>query len=111
MPSAFSSQACIGLDGVTMRAPATNSAVQNNLFYTPAGGHSTVVNNGAGNTVTNNTASPTSNPAFTNASGSFSFISDFKPTANYSGATSVPAWYDALGVFWSTVWELGAMHN
>jgi hypothetical protein len=109
-PNAFSSQACIGLDGLTMRAPGVDSVVQNNLFYTPAGGHSTVVNNGAGNTVTNNTASPTSNPAFTNASGSFSFISDFKPTANYSGGTSVPVWYDALNLLLNSTWDLGALH-
>jgi hypothetical protein len=68
------------------------------------------VNNGAGNTVTNNTASPTSNPAFTNASGSFSFISDFKPTANYSGGTSVPVWYDALNLLLNSTWDLGALH-
>jgi hypothetical protein len=110
-PNAFSSQACIGLDGLTMRAPGVDSVVQNNLFYIPAGGHSTVVNNGAGNTVTNNTASPTSNPAFTNASGSFSFISDFKPTANYSGGTSVPVWYDALNLLLNSTWDLGAVHN
>ena len=110
-PNAFSSQACIGLDGLTMRAPGIDSVVQNNLFYIPAGGHSTVVNNGAGNTVTNNTASPTSNPAFTNASGSFSFISDFKPTANYSGGTSVPVWYDALNLLLNSTWDLGAVHN
>jgi hypothetical protein len=78
-PNTFSSQACIGLDGVTMRAPAIDSIVQNNLFYVPADGHSTVVNSGTGNSITNNTASPTSNPAFTNASGRFSLISDFKP--------------------------------
>ena len=68
------------------------------------------MNNGSGNTVSNNTASTNSNPAFTNGSGTFSLISDFKPTANYTGGTSVPVGFDALGLLWSTVWDLGAVH-
>jgi len=43
-------------------------------------------------------------------SGHFDLISDFKPTANYLGGTSVPVWYDALGVLWSSTWYLGAVH-
>jgi hypothetical protein len=103
-------QICVGFDGVTMQAPPINSVAQNNLFYIPAGGHATVVNTGAGNTVSNNTGSPTSNPSFTNGSGTFSFLSDFKPTANYLGGTSVPVWSDALGLLWALTWDLGAVH-
>jgi len=109
-PNAQPGQACVGFDGIAMRAPPINSVAQNNLFYVPAGGHATVVNTGAGNTVSHNTATPTNNPGFTNGSGSFSFLSDFKPTANYSGGTSVPVWSDALGLLWASTWNLGALH-
>jgi hypothetical protein len=104
-------QVCIALDGVTMAAPPINSVAQNNLFYIPAAGHATVVNTGAGNTVSNNTASPTSNPLFINGSGTFNLLSDFQPTANYSGGTSVPVWSDALGLLWALTWDLGAVHD
>jgi hypothetical protein len=104
-------QICVGFDGVTMRAPPIDSVAQNNLFYIPAAGHATVVNTGAGNTVSNNTVSPTSNPLFTNGSGTFSLLSDFKPTANYSGGTGVPTRYDALGALRPPTWDLGAVHH
>jgi hypothetical protein len=103
-------QICVGFEGVTMRAPPTGSVAQNNLFYIPAGGHATVVNTGAGNTVSHNTATPTNNPHFTNGSGSFSYLSDFKPTANQVGATTVPVIFDALGRLWPMTWYLGAVH-
>jgi hypothetical protein len=109
-PNALAGQTCIGLDGNSMRAAATNSSAKNNLFYTQAAGHATVVNTGSGNTVADNTASPNLSPGFTNVSGSFSLISDFKPTASYSGAVDVPVWFDALGVQWTTSWDLGALH-
>jgi hypothetical protein len=109
-PSAVNGQTCIAFDGMSFAAPATNSIAQNNLFYTPAGGHTTVTNTGSGNTVSNNTASPSNNPLFTDGSGSFGLISDFKPTANYAGGTGVPVWYDALDVLFSLVWDLGAVH-
>jgi len=38
-------------------------------------------------------------------------ISDYKPTANYSGGTSVPNWYDALGISWGITWDLGAVKH
>jgi hypothetical protein len=104
-------QVCIALDGVTMAAAPINSVAQNNLFYIPASGHATVVNTGTGNTVSNNTVAPTSNPSFTNGSGTFSFLSDFKPTANYLGGTSVPVWSDALGLLWALTYDLGAVHD
>ena len=110
-PNAVQDQRCVGLDGVAMRAPAINSVAQNNLFYVPAAGHTTVVNNGTGNTVSHNTATPTDNPGFTNASGSFSLLSDFTPTTNYSGATVVPAGYDPLRALRAPTWELGAVHH
>jgi len=37
-------------------------------------------------------------------------ITDWKPTANYSGGTGVPVIDDALGVPWSPTWDLGAVH-
>ena len=49
--------------------------------------------------------------SFANASGTLSKITDYKPTANYSGGTSVPVFYDALGVAWSPTWDLGAVHH
>ncbi len=109
-PNAVQDQRCVGFDGLAMRAPAINSVAQNNLFYVPAGGHTTVVNNGTGNTVSNNTATPSNNPGFTNGSGSFSYLSDFKPTANYAGGISVPVWSDALGLLWALTQDLGAVH-
>jgi hypothetical protein len=103
-------QICVALDGVTESAPAINSYAKNTLNYNSAGG-TTVSNTGSGNAVSNNTVSPTSNPGFVNGSGSFSLLSDFKPTANYLGGTSVPVWSDALGLLWAlTSWDLGAVH-
>jgi hypothetical protein len=109
-PNAEQGQRCVGFDGVAMRAPGINSIAQNNLFYVPAGGHATVVNTGAGNTVNNNSVTPSTNPGFTNGSGSFSYLSDFKPTANHVGGTSVPVMFDALGRPWPVTWYLGAVH-
>ncbi len=110
-PDAISGQRCAGFDAVGgLSAPAINSFAKNNLFYTPASGHSTIVNTGTGNTVSNNTATPSNNPAFTDGSGSFSLISDFKPTANYTGGTAVPVWYDALGLLLASTWDLGAVY-
>jgi hypothetical protein len=68
-----------------------------------------VDNTGSGNVVSDNTVTVTNNPGFINGSGSFSLISDFKPTANYSGGTSVPVLYDALGTAWASSWDLGAV--
>jgi len=62
--------------------------------------------------VSNNTSScKTANPGFTNTSGSFSLASDFKPTASYTGATSVPVFDDFFGTQWSGSWDLGATHH
>ena len=102
--------ACAGFSGQNFTAAGINSYAKNNLLYTPSGNRSAVENNGSGNTIGNNTVSSASNPSFSNASGSYSFIADFKPTANYSGGASVPVWYDALGIQWSPSWALGAVH-
>jgi hypothetical protein len=102
--------ACIGFDTLgDGKHPGINSYAKNNLFFV---NHlwPIVVNNGTGNAVSNNTVTSTLNPAVTNASGSFSLISDFKPTASYSGGTSVPVWFDAMDVTWSSTWDLGALH-
>jgi hypothetical protein len=98
----------IGGDGTS--APGINSWAQNNLFYNNGTAGSAVTNNGTGNIVGNNTPNSAANPLVTNASGSFSLISDFKPTTNFSGGVSVPNFFDALGTSWQPTWELGAIH-
>jgi hypothetical protein len=87
---------------------ASNSVVQNNLIF----GAGVPSNSGTGNTISNNTVNTALNPSFTNGSGSFSLMSDFKPTANYSGALSpVPVAIDAVATPWPTQWDLGALHH
>ena len=94
-------------------AAGANSWVQNNLFYSPAGaGQATVVSNqGAGNTVSNNSTNTNADPGFVNASGNFSTLGDFQPTANYSGGVSVPVLVDALNQPWPPTWDLGALRH
>lgn len=105
-------QDCITLAAIgDLIAGAGTSIVKNNLFYASAGANATVVNTGSGNTVSNNTSTVTTNPAFTNGSGAFNLLTDYKPTANFSGGVSVPNFYDALGVAWSPTWDLGAIHH
>jgi hypothetical protein len=91
----YQTSTCVGFEGTSQIAPPNNSYAENNLFYSTHGG-STVANGGSGNTVSNNTTNTTANPGFTNDSGSFSLLSDFTPTANYSGGVSVPVYFDAL---------------
>ena len=102
--------ACAGFDGTNYGAPGINSWARNNLFYNNGSSTSAIVNNGSGNTISNNTANSAMNPGMTNASGAFSSVPDFQPTANYSGGMSVPVWYDALGNPWPSSWDLGAVH-
>jgi hypothetical protein len=94
-----------------MHAPPQNSYAKNNMLYAVSGTHATIINSGANNAITNNSPTSTSNPAFRNGSGTMNMLSDFKPTANYSGGTSVPVWYDAMGIPWPSTWDLGALHN
>jgi len=104
-------QYCVGFSSTGgANAPGINSFAKNNLDYNSSNSGSTVLNSGTGNTVSNNTATITSNPGFTNGGGSFALLTDFKPTANYSGGVSVPVIYDALGTLWSPTWALGAIH-
>jgi len=112
-PNTQPKQTCIGFNIMGAgTAPSINSFAKNNLFYVPSQATGpTVDNTGSGNAVSNNTGTVTNNPGFTNGSGSFRLISDFKPTANFTGGTSVPVPYDALGISWSPTWELGALHN
>ncbi len=106
--SVGSPQYCIGLDTIGgMHAAGTRSFAKNNLFYGVSG--ATVDNTGTGNTVANNSAA-SNNPGFTDATGKFTLISDFKPTTNYSGGVRVPVLYDALNIPWSP-WDLGAVHH
>ena len=112
-PNSKAGQQCIAYDTSGAAAAATaNSIARNNLFYVPGTATGPAVHNtGSGNTVSNNTTTVTSSPGFMNGSGSFSLISDFKPTANYSGGMTVPVWADALGVSWLPTWDLGALHQ
>ncbi len=91
----------------------SSSNAQNTLAYFPSQSNcNTVANSGSGNTVSNNTSNcKTANPGFTNASSSFSLASDFKPTANYTGATSLPLLDDFFGTPWAGSWDLGAVHH
>lgn len=100
-------QACI-------RFESTSSAnvARNNLYYTPGKNTALVVSdNGAGNSVGNNTGNSSLNPSFVNATGAFSRISDYIPSANYTGGISVPVLYDAVGNIWSPAWDLGALRH
>jgi hypothetical protein len=113
-PTGHPLDTCVANDTTGGWTPAQNSIIQNNMMYVATGsGYSTTTNTGTGNTVTNNTAnaSNTSSPGFKNGSGGFNLMTDFKPTANYSGGTSVPNQTDALGVNWLPTWDLGAVHH
>ena len=92
----------------------SNSHFENNLGYFPgnqAGTVPMVINGrGSGNVISNNSSNTLSNPSWTNASGAMKKISDWTPTASYSGGTSVPVFYDALGTAWAT-WDLGAVYH
>lgn len=104
-------QICIGMNALAMHASPINSFVQNNECYFTSGTHSPVLTGGSGNTISNNTTNAANNPGFINGSSSFSLISDFKPTANYAGGTTVPVQLDALSVTWPPTWDLGAIHH
>jgi hypothetical protein len=101
------SAACVAFVVSEGSTPGDNSWAVNNLIYNAGA----VANNGSGNSISNNSSSTGNDPGFTNGSGNFSLISDFRPTANYSGATSVPVFYDALGTPWSPTWDFGAVHH
>lgn len=103
-------QGFIAFNGLSMNAPPQSSFIKNNLFYVVSGSHSSVANTGAGNTISNNSVSNTANPGFTNGSTTFTLVSDYKPSANFSGATPVPVWFDGVGVAWPPTWSLGAVH-
>jgi hypothetical protein len=98
---------CAAFSGQNFAAPGINSFARNNLFYNSG----MIDNSGSGNTISNNTVSPSNNPGFVDGSGTLSLIRDFKPTANYSGGMSVPVWFDALGTPLSSPWDLGAVHQ
>lgn len=109
-PTSHGGQNCIENSSTGGFSPATASVFKNNLLYAIGGALTTVVDTG-GNTVSNNTATTTNNPAFTNPSGTFLVISDWKPAANYTGGASVPVIFDALGIVWSPTWDFGAVHH
>jgi hypothetical protein len=106
--SRSASNGCIGFSGENFHSPGNNGWAKNNLYYNPAGG-TTISNSGTGNLVSNNTATVTGDPVFINGGGGFNLLSDFMPTAKYSGATDVPVFYDALGTPWPPTWDLGAV--
>jgi hypothetical protein len=103
------SQTCIAFSGTSFAAAGIRSFAKNNMFFNPNGGQ-TVVDQGTGNEISNNTVTPTANPKVANGSGGFAVIADFKPTANFSGTTNVPVWHDALGNPRSG-WDLGAVQH
>ena len=105
-----SPQVLIAFDPAGMSGAAgANSWVQNNLDYSVGSGATVVTNSGSGNTISNNTTNTSANPGILNASGTYGVLSDFQPTANYSGGIAVPVLFDALNVATSTVWDLGAI--
>ena len=113
--SCSGSGTCIVLAAVDWASaghPGGNSWIENNLYYKSAGG-TTVSNSGSGNTVSNNTTNGNSgnNPAFVNASTTMMLMPDWIPTANYSGGTTVPVFFDALGTAWPPGWDLGAVSH
>jgi hypothetical protein len=108
---------CNGVIGLTNNGQSgatqpSNSYAKNNLVYFPAGA-TVVVNAGSANSVSNNTVTFTNNPGWTNASGTMDKITDWRPAANYSGGTSVPVFFDALGdalgALSGSSWYLGAV--
>ena len=92
------------------------SSLINNMFHAISNiGGTTAIRDVLGtatshNTISNNSSAPTDDPAPVNASGTLLQMSDWQPTAFYSGGTSVPNLYDALGTAWSPTWDLGAVH-
>lgn len=88
----------------------TSTTIKNNICYLPNMGGQACVQTATGTTASNNTTTTTANPAWTNPSGTHLKMTDWKPTANYSGGTSVPVLNDALGIPWSPTWSLGAVH-
>ena len=112
VPSGGAYQSCIGLDTTgSMGSPAANSYAQQQpvLRRRRPMPRSTILAAAIRYRTTRHRPLPS--PGFTNGSGSFSVISDFKPTGNSSGAMTVPVWSDALGVVWSSGWNLGALHQ
>lgn len=112
--SGTSNQRCIILSNTTLggSTPPSSCTVKNTLVYFPrSSGAATIMNDGNGNSLSNNTTNVTANPAFTNASGKFSAISDFRPTASYSGGTNVPVYDDIFGTAWAPTWDMGAVHH
>ena len=104
---------CYGLEAFTgpcVQINVNNSFAANNLFYTVGGANiATAGSGGTGNTISNNTAASTVTFSPMNGSGTLGVITDFMPAQNYTGGTSVPAWYDGRGVAWSPTWNLGAI--
>jgi hypothetical protein len=102
---------CASFSTAGWTGPGSNSIAMNNLMFN-AGGGTVVGTGGSGNTISNNTTTVTANPSFTNGSGLLNRVSDFKPTANFTGATNVPVFFDAVGVTWvSGAYDLGAVHH
>ena len=93
---------CAGFDGTNYSAPGINSWARNNLFYNSGSNKTAIVNNGSGNTVSNNTTNSTMNPGMINASGAFSAVPDFQPTTNNSGGMSVPVVHTVELLDWAS---------
>ncbi|HQR03440.1 MAG TPA: PKD domain-containing protein [Rhodocyclaceae bacterium] len=109
---------CIAL--VYSGSGTTNAVIQNNLAYAPNATTPKLLGQGAGvtGTTANNNSSDaqvlSTNPLFSNGSGSFSLVTDFKPTgATYvvGGGASVPVWSDFFLTSWYPSWDIGAAHH
>lgn len=101
----------LGNFGGIGHAAGQNNTAKNNLGFNNGGNVVVYTTGSTGSVASNNTVNTALNPSFTNASGLLNVITDFKPTANFSGGTNVAVWYDALGVAWPPTWDLGAVHH
>ena len=112
---------CVTL-GFTNGVTVTNSVVQNNVAYTPSATSPQFLFIPAGSIATGTTASNNStnpqmlsaSPLFSNGSGNFSLVTDFKPTTGsyaIGAGTSVPVWSDFFLVAEPSPRDMGAVNH
>jgi hypothetical protein len=112
---------CVTL-GFTNGVTVTNSIVQNNLAFAPLATTPRVVFVPAGSIATGTTASNNSsnaqmlgtNPLFSNGSGTFGLVTDFRPTAGsyaIGAGTPVPVWSDFFLSSQPAARDLGAVNH
>ena len=96
-PQTFIAFNAMGLNGNA----GSSSWVRNNLYYSVGKGATVVADSGIDNKIENNSADTSVDPAIINAGGTFSLLSDFKPTARFDG----------LGIDWTNARDLEAVHH